>query len=154
MDASIRSISMISFTLIAAGLYALLGYETSLCIAGNPATESSDQTLATYCNDRFGFCVKYPKSLVPNRPPMNGDGQGFHDEHGFVLSVSGINSTNDDPNSSLREEMNWCSKRFDGVTYRSTGANWFILSGYKGNAGCDPSGGINATMGTSTHFCR
>ena len=58
---------------------------------------------------------------------MNGDGEGFYDQMGFMMSVFG---RNDD--STFDQKMSAEAKDFDDVTYRAVGRNWFVLSGHKG----------------------
>lgn len=80
-----------------------------------------------YCNDRFGFCMSFPVNLQRKIPPMNGDGQGFYDKSGFILSGSGSNST-----GTIEEMIELDSTLYDAITYRAVGKSWFTLSGYKG----------------------
>jgi hypothetical protein len=81
-----------------------------------------------YCNARFGFCVRYPASLVMRDAPANDDGRNFDNGNGLYLTVSGINNAaNDIP----KTEMSSARKQFDRVTYRAVGKNWFVLSGLK-----------------------
>jgi hypothetical protein len=100
-----------------------------LFLACSPLFADS-QSYAKYCNDRYGFCIEYPKTLAIEPPPENGDGRRFHDEKGFLVIASGINNVLDD---TLNGEMSSQSRDFDKITYRAKGKNWFILSGYKGS---------------------
>ena len=83
-----------------------------------------------YCNERYGFCVKYPNYFKLKPSPENGDGQEFYDGKGFSMSVSGINNVTND---NLITEMNSQRKNFDNITYQINKNNWFVLSGYKGS---------------------
>lgn len=83
-----------------------------------------------YCNDRYGFCVDFPKNLVLETPPGNGDGRRFLDNKGFLMVVSGMNNILKD---TLGQEMTSKSKDFDKISYRANGKNWFVLSGNKGS---------------------
>ncbi len=85
---------------------------------------------ASYCNNRFGFCVEYPDFLVNDRSSANNDGRQFRDDQDFLMIASGINNILED---TVRSEMTSQSKRFDKITYQARGKNWFVLSGYKGS---------------------
>ena len=61
-------------------------------------------------------------------PPANDDGRQFDNGNGFYVTVSGINNVSND---TLKSEMRSAGDRFDRVTYRAKGKNWFVLSGYK-----------------------
>lgn len=100
-----------------------------LLLACRPLFANPQNTMA-YCNDRYGFCIEYPRDFIMEPPPENGDGRRFHDDKGFLMIASGINNVLDE---TLSEEMRSQSKDFDKITYRLKGKNWFILSGYKGS---------------------
>lgn len=94
------------------------------------ATMSANATdYEKYCNSRYGFCIDYPAHLLIKPEPENGDGRQFYEEN-FTMTVSGINNALDE---SLAGEMQAQYDHFDLVTYKKSGANWFVLSGYKGN---------------------
>lgn len=93
------------------------------------ACAADAQTYARYCNERYGFCIDYPESLQKDPPPVNGDGRGFHDRHGFSMTVSGSNNSLEE---SLTSEMESQAGDFDRITYRTQKKNWFVLSGYRG----------------------
>ena len=83
-----------------------------------------------YCNARFGFCVRYPASLIKDTAPENGDGQRFDNGNSLVMTASGINNVSHD---TLKSEMRSAREQFDRITYRAQGTNWFVLSGIKGD---------------------
>lgn len=87
------------------------------------------QQYTLYCNGRFGFCFSYPKDMKSDPPPDNGDGICVRDGHGLVITCSGIGNVLFD---SVQSEMESTSKRFDKITYKAKGNNWFVLSGYNG----------------------
>lgn len=93
------------------------------------AAAADAQQYSRYCNDRYGFCVDYPGGLEMEPPPVNGDGRGFHDQHGFSMTASGANNAFDD---TVKSEMESQTRDFDKITYRARGRNWFVLSGYTG----------------------
>ena len=93
-----------------------------------------------YVNARFAFAVDLPAELVAERPPDNGDGQGFHAPDGSVRVVaSGINNASDEslqdytandrarcsrqPPEYLVERPRWIvfsCKTKDGILYQKT----------------------------------
>jgi hypothetical protein len=83
-----------------------------------------------YCNPRYGFCVDHPRDFTPGPEPENGDGLDFTGPDGFVMTASGSNNVED---HRVADEMNEWLGRFDRVTYRRSGGNWFALSGLKGD---------------------
>ena len=85
----------------------------------------------SYCNARFGFCVRYPASLLMDKPPVNGDGRRFDNGNGLEMTASGINNVLDD---TLQSEMRSASDDFGQITYEAKGKNWFVLSGLKKGA--------------------
>ena len=82
-----------------------------------------------YCNSRFGFCVEYPSEFGSEPAPDNNDGRVFFDRNGFRMTAAGINNVTDE---TLKSEIEVFLDRFDTVTYRKLGNNWYALSGYKG----------------------
>jgi len=114
---------------------ALAIFALSLCCGSALAQTSEQQQDARYwalsqkyCNARFGFCVRYPASLVMREAPANDDGRKFDNGNGLYLTVSGINNAS---NSTLKAEMSAARDEFDKVTYRAVGKNWFVMSGIK-----------------------
>lgn len=96
---------------------------------GMCAFAAEGQGAEQYCNDRYGFCVSYPKDFKMDPAPENDDGRVLHGPGGFTLTVSGINNVMEETRES---EMSSQSKDFDKITYRSKGPDWFVLSGVKG----------------------
>lgn len=88
------------------------------------------QEYSKYCNDRYGFCIDYPKDIGIEPAPDNNDGRRFYDRNGFFMTASGINNVT---NETSQSEMQSQKKDFNVITYQTTGKNWFILSGYKDN---------------------
>lgn len=81
----------------------------------------------SYSNPRFAFSICYPADTFrPGRPPDNGDGQAFAAGDGAELAVWGSNDALD---HGLRGERTTAERGRKGITYRATGANWFVLSG-------------------------
>ena len=94
----------------------------------NSASMAQSNTL--YGNSRFGFSFSYPKYLVADRPPDNGDGICLRNKRGLVITASGMHNANEE---TLESEMNERRKDFDEVVYEKKGKNWFVLSGFKGD---------------------
>jgi hypothetical protein len=103
-------------------LMALIFFASIIC----PALA---QSYKKYCNERFGFCVEHPANFGMEPAPTNNDGRAFYDGEGFRLSVSGINNIMDE---TLKSEMLSQEQNFDTISYRTSGSNWYVLSGLKG----------------------
>ncbi len=101
---------------------------SSVCFSEQSENKNQKETYKEYCNNRFGFCVKYPGNFKMKNPPANGDGQGFFDGKGFSMTVSGINNVMED---NLQTEMDSQSKGFDKITLKTKKNDWFVLSGFK-----------------------
>lgn len=110
----------------------LLALLALLCTHGLAANrqQHARTAYATYVNARFGFSVRYPRSLKLEPPPTNGDGRGFFTKDGFKMAVWGSNNVFDDTLASAMSTMR--REDFDHVTYQASGRNWFVLSGGKG----------------------
>jgi len=103
-------------------------HHTPILLDNVVLTESViSQEYVEYCNKRYGFCVKYPSNFKLKSSPENIDGQGFYDDKGFSMSVSGINNFGDN----LENQIHFQSKNFETITYQTKKNNWFVLSGYK-----------------------
>jgi hypothetical protein len=90
---------------------------------------ASAEEYAKYCNGRYRFCVCHPSHFGIEPAPANDDGRRFHDDNGFAMTASGINNSLDD---TLQTELESQEERFDKITYRARGDNWFVLSGLQG----------------------
>lgn len=98
-------------------------------ICAGPALADS----LTYTNDRFGTRATFDADLFDTiaPPPANGDGRTFLSADGAALSLFGAFGPPDASPSellALRERV----RRQGGasVTYSTSGADWFVLSGY------------------------
>jgi hypothetical protein len=94
------------------------------------ASPALAQSYKKYCNERYGFCVEYPEDFGMEPAPTNNDGRVFYDGEGFRFSASGINNVMD---KTLKSEMLSQEQNFDTVSYRTSGNNWYVLSGLKEN---------------------
>lgn len=94
-----------------------------------------------YCNERFDYCVDFPKELIfPQPESYNGDGRVFKNKQGEdILTVFGRNNSDPDGgNISLEQQYEDDSRdilnEYKGkqvVTYQKLGNNFFVLSGYR-----------------------
>ena len=81
----------------------------------------------TYCNSRFAFCIKYPKSFGKGKESDNGDGAIFNskDKKAEIRSYGSL----------ALEDFDKLEQRFklatEGitVTYKTMKADWFVFSG-------------------------
>lgn len=103
------------------GLWLLLGL-----------TSASGLTFSTYCNERFGFCLEYPDSLLMQPPPDNGDGRIFKSKDGRVelRAYGSLNALS----TTLRQEYLKASASSPTrkVTYRLLKTDSFVVSGLEG----------------------
>ncbi len=88
------------------------------------------QSLVSYSNERYGFSLTYPDDLQMDPPADNGDGRHFSSASGISISVFGGNNILDETVATTTKSL---LSRFDEVSYRAKGKNWFVLSGYKGD---------------------
>lgn len=86
----------------------------------------------TYCNDRFQFCIEYPKNFTPQGESHNGDGQSFlSEDKKSTLIVSGIMSIVD-VNPTIKEHFEMVTID-ENITYKVLKKDFFIISGYNKN---------------------
>ncbi len=106
-----------------------------LCASGYTAKQQHAQpAYATYVNARYGFSVRYPRSLKMEPPPEIGDGRSFDARDGFKMDVWGSNIDVDFHNDTLKGNLTQARHEdFTHVTYQATGRNWYVLSGTKGD---------------------
>ena len=101
------------------------------------------QQYQRYCNDRFGYCLEYPESFVPQAEAQNGDGRVFLDRKGRerlrVYGTGNWNFTDDVTAISLAQlyKIELRGGRFPSkpplvVTYSTLKKDWFVLSGTSG----------------------
>ncbi len=111
------------------------------------SSQNSKLTYTRICNDRFGFCVDYPKNILYPQPlSFNGDGRHFRNKKGDqILTTFGRRNYNGDEKISLEEqyeedlrsedlidEITGTGKKV--ITYSKLGNNYFVISGfYKGH---------------------
>jgi hypothetical protein len=92
--------------------------------------------LGKYCNNRFDFCINYPKRLLTQETESeNGDGTDFsNNRNEFVLTVFGRNNL--DPNGetlSLRRQFDSditeLRTKGDTISYKRLSSTFYIVSG-------------------------
>ncbi len=100
-----------------------------------PVPQAAAETWKLYVNDRFGTAAEYPADRFhPGRPPDNSDGQSFTADDGAALAIfAHLNVDNDKPAHYEAVLRSGSSDYSGGVTYRATGSNWLVLSGYRGD---------------------
>jgi hypothetical protein len=104
--------------------------------------DSTNTHDATYCNQRYGYCITYPDQVLKLEPEApNGDGCVFNNLEGKeFLRVFG--RTNPDPeagNIDLNKEMaqeiisflSDSSQSHARVSYSKAGKNFYVFSGKK-----------------------
>ena len=86
-----------------------------------------------YENERFGFSVLYPANiLLPADRLPDGVGRFFlADDGSAALSAYGVPKRAGALEGAYEQEL---SAEDQTVTYRASGAGWFVVSGYRNNA--------------------
>lgn len=118
----------------------------TVSVSGHVAAQSSKppagptHTFQPYGNARFGFWIEYPDDLLtPKGESDNGDGQVFEGKSGkLTASGSYLAMLNDDGSVwKFRQYFDWdvklAQEAGDKVTYKVSGATWFVISGFRKN---------------------
>ena len=100
----------------------------AILILGFVPQANAQQAYTKYCNERYGFCVKYPVNFGMEPAPYNNDGRAFYDNEGYFMRAYGSHNALE---HSINAEMKYEEKGFDIVTYQTAKNNWYVLSGYK-----------------------
>ncbi len=96
------------------------------------ATAATAQELKwrKYTNERFGFVLSYPATLVAGQEPQNGAGREFHTrDNAFSVSAQAHFLS---PETGNTFESNWneeLTKTGVTVTYKKKAQNWYVVSG-------------------------
>jgi hypothetical protein len=100
------------------GLFILLGSS----VLAQPA-------MLRYCNARFAFCIDYPKNLIMQQAPENGDGRTFKTKDGLVkmLAYGSNNSLMEKLETRFNAESSSSDTR--KVTYKLFKPDFFVISG-------------------------
>ena len=91
------------------------------------AEKKVDDTYDKYCNDRFAFCVEYPKQFKSDPPPENDDGLSFKSPDG-QSTIWAFGSLAIEDFDKLDQEFEIATKDIS-LTYKHQEKNWFIFSG-------------------------
>lgn len=90
---------------------------------------------ASYCNVRFGYCIKYPENvLFPQEESANSDGRVFFNKKNeTVLTVFGrLNQDENGDPITLAKQYKADLARLQKeatVTYKSLGKDFYVISG-------------------------
>jgi hypothetical protein len=96
------------------------------------AWEAAAETWKVYANARYGTVAEYPADRFrPGRPPDNGDGQRFMARDGAELAIFGGFNIDNYTLGTYEQFLRSGSSDYQNVTYRTTGENWLVLSGYR-----------------------
>lgn len=96
------------------------------------ALTSSAQTLETYCNAKYSYCVGYPAALLePQGEPDAADGQKFvSKDKAVVLTVWGsFNALDEKLPATYESAVASLEKEGVKVTYKLLRPPWFVASG-------------------------
>lgn len=98
----------------------------------NTENKVKSKNYNTYLNERFAFKINYPKELlIPQPPPMNGDGREFYSAEKDVemLVFGSHNALLYTPETAFQEELE--NYKEDEVVYKKYNNDFFVISGYK-----------------------
>jgi hypothetical protein len=119
--------------MLAAGL-SLAGVAISGMPTRAPAADRFEPAGAgweVYVNERFGTSFTFPADVfAPADPPANGDGRRFISPDA-TLEVYAWNNVDRETAGTLKHRLTG-SQGYDRVTYSPAGADWLVLSGYRG----------------------
>jgi hypothetical protein len=104
----------------------------SLLVA--PAPKAAAENWKLYVNARFGTAAEYPADRFrPGHPPDNGDGQAFTAADGAELRIFAHYNVDDYTPAEQETFLRSAGSDYTDVTYRATGKNSLVLSGYRGD---------------------
>jgi hypothetical protein len=88
-----------------------------------------------YMNERYGYSIQYPASLIPQGVSDSGDGQVFlsksKDAELRVFAQSCIEGWDEAPAEYISAALKEQKKGLIKITYQTKGKNYAVLSGYK-----------------------
>lgn len=84
-----------------------------------------------YTNNRFGFVLTYPASLVAGREPTNGAGRQFHSGDGEFSVAANAHFFQPDIGDTFEKRWEEETSPTDGSTinYKKKAETWFVVSG-------------------------
>lgn len=87
----------------------------------------------TYVNERFGTSLVFPADVfTPDEPPENGDGRRFVAPDA-TLEIYAWENLDGETAATLKQRLVG-GEGYTEVTYSPSGANWLVLSGYRGDS--------------------
>lgn len=86
---------------------------------------------SSYCNARFSFCVKYPKSFQKGKEADNGDGAVFTSKD-KKTEIRGYGSLAIEDFDKLEQRFRLATEKLT-VTYKTMKGDWFVFSGTDGS---------------------
>jgi hypothetical protein len=89
-------------------------------------------TWLTYHGDRYGTTIDYPDLFKAQPPPDANDGLAFKSADGARFVVFAEYNTLDFTVATYRDFVVKNLHPGEVITYRSSGGNWFVISGTKG----------------------
>jgi hypothetical protein len=97
-------------------------------------TRPMGQPYGEYVNDRFGYSFAYPEDLLrPQGESADGTSQQFVSADG--QTVVAVGAAPDLTGMTLEDAYAQARRAAGGreVTYKASGASWYVVSGYEGN---------------------
>ena len=84
-----------------------------------------------YVNERFGFSLPYPATLIASRAPQNGAGREFHttNKEFSILGQGGFLRTGDGVDSLDKRWQDELDSLGDTITYKKKTDTWYVISG-------------------------
>ena len=84
-----------------------------------------------YVNERFGFSLSYPATLIASRAPEDGAGREFHTANKeFSLVAQGqFLGTGDEGDSLDKRWQDELDSLGDTITYKKKTETWYVISG-------------------------
>lgn len=108
-------------------------FSLALAFCMQKSALGKDVAWETYANARFSYAVEYPAALLlPQGESVNGDGQAFvsADGQAEMLAFAGYNVLE----TSLEQAYGDMLLELSGVTYKTMGDSWFVVSGVRKGA--------------------
>lgn len=98
-------------------------------------TNAADSNWKKYVNERFGFSLEYPATLVASPDPIDGSGREYHTpDSEFSVATAAHYLRIADPNESL--DTHWKDEQSgleNLITYKKKGGSWYVISGVTTN---------------------
>jgi hypothetical protein len=102
----------------------------ALALGLSVMTARGEEAWKTYINERWGFSLSYPSSLVAGPVPANGAGREFHSSEVSLIAQGSFTQQDETLDSFWSKEL---SQRGDTITYRLRKANYYVISGVNAN---------------------